>query len=117
KHATFAQEHERFRRIAYGHSHDRMIGGIGNGKRMDINFRPGQFFTHTRERARPVAEEHCQLRSGFDLDRWLVSHICTRCRSSSVLTIKTVSPAQGALYGSLFCLPRQAGTLALQEGV
>jgi len=41
---------------------------------VDINFRAGQFFTHTRERAGPVAEEHCQLRSGFDLDRRLISH-------------------------------------------
>src|SRR4029077_4745015 len=86
---------------------DRMIGGIGNGKRMDINFRPGQFFTHARERAGPVAEEHCQLRGGLDLDRRLLSHISTRCRSSSVLTIKTVSPSQGALPWQAF-LPAPA---------
>jgi hypothetical protein len=55
-----------------------MIGGIGNGKGMDINFRTGQFFTHARERAGPVAEEHCQLRDGFDLDPRLISHISTR---------------------------------------
>src|SRR5438874_8882476 len=73
-----------------------MIGGIRNGKRMDINFRPGQFFTHACERAGPVAEEHCQLRNGFDLDRRLISHISTRCRSSSVLTIKSVSPSPEA---------------------
>src|SRR5437764_7467543 len=51
-----------------------MIGRVGSGKRVDINFRAGQFFTHTRERAGPVAKEHCQLRSGFDLDRRLISH-------------------------------------------
>src|SRR5438874_12980786 len=94
----FAQEHERFGRIAYRHSHDRMIGGIGNGKRMDINFRAGQFFTHARERAGPIAEEHCQLRDGFDLDRRLISHISTKCRCSSMLTIKTVSLVRKALY-------------------
>src|SRR4029077_2942700 len=31
---------------------------------------------------------------GFDFDPRLISHICTRCRSSSVLTIKSVSPSQ-----------------------
>ena len=45
-----------------------MIGRVGNGKSMDINFCAGQFFTYARERAGPVAKEHCQLRDGFDLD-------------------------------------------------
>src|SRR5438552_1092833 len=51
-----------------------MIGRVGNGKRMDINFGGAKFLAHTRERAGAVAEEHCQLCGGFDLDRRLISH-------------------------------------------
>jgi hypothetical protein len=51
-----------------------MIGRIGNGKRVDINFRARQFFAHPRQSTGPIAQEHRELGDGFNLDLRFLSH-------------------------------------------